>query len=309
MNYIYLICGNTNYLINEELQKIIKNDNVIKINYEESSISQIIEEANYFSLDSNLKYIIVKNCSIFDSKDDDDIDLLYKYLDNPNANSVIIFISSNIDSRKKIVKRIKESFKFIEISKIDYKNIYDYINNYLKKYKYSIDYKASGYLVTNYGINLDLIINELDKLMLYLPKPSSITVSDCEKVVSRLLDNNTFHFVDACLNRNIEKAFKVYKDLKVYKIDESMLFILLYKEYKKTYLVKKYVRMHYDSKEIVKLLGIQPWQLEKTYNVSENYSEKDLQSIIKNLGVIDERFKKGIIDRETAMYNLILNLI
>lgn len=309
MKSIYLINGNIYHLIDEEIEKIVAEDgNVIKINYNETRMSDILSEANYFSLDNSKKYIVIKNCNLFNSKKDDDEELLLKYIDNPNENSVLIFVVDGVDLRKKIVKSIKDNSSFITLPKIDYKNIYNYINEYLKKYKYSIEFKASGYLVNVWGLNLDAIYNELDKMMLFYNNPCSIKYNDIISIVSKPLDNNNFHFLDACINKDFKKALAIYKDLRICKVEESMLVILLYKEYKKVLCLKKYTQLHYDANKIASILGMQNWQIEKLYNSSLNYSEKELLNYIKILGVIDKNIKTGQLDKSLAIYNFLLEI-
>lgn len=309
MNNVYLINGSIYHLVSFELDKIIKEDyNIVNINYN-SNMREVLNEANYFSLDSSIKVIIVKNCDVFNSKNDDDSELLNKYLEDPNKSSILIFICDGVDSRKKIVKTIKEKYCYIELPKIDYKNIYTFITDYLNKYKYSIEFKASGYLVNVLGLNLDMIYNELDKLMLFYNKPCNIRLEDVENIVAKPLDNNSFHFIEACIQKNKSKALDIYRDLKIYKVEENMLIIMLYKEYKKMYFIKKYTKMHYDIKKISNELGLQPWQIERLYNSSLNYSEKELLNLIKKLGQIDLGLKSGLLDKNVVIYNFLYEIM
>ena len=309
MDNIVLINGITWRLIEQEIKKIINSDNIVYINYPDCDIHDILNEANYYSLMGDTKYIIVKHCSLFEGKDEKNETDLLSYMNNYNENSKIIFICNSVDSRKKIVKQIKENFKYIEIPKIDYKNVYEYINNYVSSEKYSIEYKASGLLVNEFGLDLDLIFNELDKMMLYYGKPSLIKYTDCDRIISHPLDSNCYHFIDACILKDYSRSLKLYKELKTYKIDESLLIIMLYKEYKKLYLVKKYSQLHYDLNKIAKEIGSQPWQVEKAYNNSHNYSKQELLELIKYLGVLDYSLKTGNSDKEFTIYNFLLKLM
>ena len=305
MDYVYLIKGDCNYLLDKELKKIIVSNNVIRINYGDCSIKDIINEASYFSMENTVKYLVVKNCEPFLSKTDE-CDLLIKYLNNPNIKTKIIFIMNNIDSRKKIVKIIKEKYKYIEIPKVDYKSIYKYIADFTKDNNFSIDYDSQKYLVGLYGLNLDLICNEINKIFLYYNKSRDINIHDCEMIISKPIDNNVFHFLDACINKDYSKVLMLYNDLKKCKIDESVIIILLYKEYKKIYLVKKLAQQHCAFNNIVKKLQLQDWQVEKLYNQSQNFSERDLIAIIKSLGKLDYQLKTGKIGKDLLIYNYII---
>ena len=58
---IYLISNESYRLIKKEIKKIVKNNNFEIFNMNKSSIKEILEEASYFSLDNNQKYLVVEN--------------------------------------------------------------------------------------------------------------------------------------------------------------------------------------------------------------------------------------------------------
>ena len=66
---VYLIYSDSYKRINDKVNEIVNNSlNVIKYNLNNSSLKDIIEEANYFSLTGEEKYIIVKSYDYFSSK-------------------------------------------------------------------------------------------------------------------------------------------------------------------------------------------------------------------------------------------------
>ena len=229
---IYLI-GNESYrLIAEEIKKIVKENTYKIFNLNKSSIEEIIEEANYFSLDGNSKYLVVSNADIFssDKSDDNTTNLVLKYLENPNSNTILIFTTQKpIDTRKKIVKEIKTKYKVINNSKMDRKSLNEFLNNYVKQKEFNIDYQTINYIINNSYGNLDIMLNELDKVMLYYNVPCHIKYADVERIVGVELDSNNFHFVSAVVDKKLEDALKILNSLKIYKIDNTILVSLLSK--------------------------------------------------------------------------------
>ena len=307
MDNIVLINGTCFHLIDKEIQKLVGlNENIIRIRYN-NNIDEILNEASYFSLDNTIKIIIVEAKDLF-GKSSDDLDKIVSYLSNYNEFSKLIFIASSADARLKAVKQIKEKFKYIDFPKVDYRNVYTYINNYCSEYGYKLDFKIGGYLVNLYGLNLDLIFNELDKLMLYYNKPCTIKYDDAVEIICNVFDDNVFHFTDACINKNMDKALKLYNDLKVYKVEPFFLVIALAKEYRNIFCVKKLVQSHMDIKDIMKELSLQDWQVNKLYEVSYNYSDQELLKNIKILADYDRKLKTGLINKDVAIDCLLLDL-
>ena len=307
---IYLISNESYRLIAEEIKKIVKENTYKIFNLNKSSIEEIIEEANYFSLDGNSKYLLVSNADIFssDKSDDNTTNLVLKYLENPNSNTILIFTTQKpIDTRKKIVKEIKTKYKVINNSKMDRKSLNEFLNNYVKQKEFNIDYQTINYIINNSYGNLDIMLNELDKVMLYYNVPCHIKYADVERIVGVELDSNNFHFVSAVVDKKLEDALKILNSLKIYKVDSTILVSLLAREYRLMFYVKKMYQSRMSLIEICNNLNLADWQVNKLYNNCLHYSENELATNIVNLCNIDLNIKKGIWDKDIALYGFLLD--
>ena len=112
---IVLINGESILLCNEKINSIVKdNKNVVSFDLNGCSMEDILLEAGYFSMFEEEKFIIVRNANFFGSGkiNEKEIDILLKYLDNPNSLTSMIFIcNEKIDARKKITKKFKKNTK------------------------------------------------------------------------------------------------------------------------------------------------------------------------------------------------------
>ena len=117
---LYLFYGTEEYLIKKEINKIITDSKIDKINInnydlENTFLNEIIDDALTFSLFDERKIIIVDNSYIFTGTTnkklpEQNLKILEDYLDNYNPNTIIIFTvnKEKIDSRKKITAKIKK---------------------------------------------------------------------------------------------------------------------------------------------------------------------------------------------------------
>lgn len=105
---IYLISGESIRLIDEEVNKLIsKEKNVEYFDLNTLELEDILTEAQYVSMFSDKRVIVVKNSFIFGSSkvSDKKMEILLKYLENPNEDTVIIFTyNDKCDTRKKLLK-------------------------------------------------------------------------------------------------------------------------------------------------------------------------------------------------------------
>lgn len=307
---IYLISNESFKLIDKEIKKIVGDNNYETFNLNKSSIKEVLEEASYFSLDNNKKYLVVTNADIFgsDKIDDNITNSLINYFNNPNPNTIIIFTTLKpIDSRKKIVKELKSKYKIINTPKMDKKTINSLLTNYVKEQDFDIDWETVSYIINNSYSNLDIMFNEIDKIMLYYNFPCRIKYQDVVAIVGTELDNNNFHFVEAVVSKKLDVALKILNSLKVYKVDATVLTVLLAREYRLMYYVKKMYQNKISLSEICSNLSLADWQVNKLYNNGIHYSESELLKNLVDLCNIDMNIKKGLWDKDTALYGFLLD--
>lgn len=299
----YLIVSESFNLIQEEINKIVEDNTLINFDLNNMSINDLIYEATSITLDNQPKYILIKNSNIFSSKYED-VDKLINLLNN--TTSIIIFTSNSIDLRLKLTKYFKEKNTIINL-KVDYKNIYNLVNEYVKNNKYTIDYDTTKYLVSLYGLNLDIIIQELKKMFLYFNSFKNIIYKDALEIISTPLNNNIYKFLDAVLEKDLSKSLSLLEDLIVYKIDESMIIILLAREYRMILNILILQLKRESRSNIMKTLKLLDWQLDKLYNKSILYSINDIKNYLHELSIIDFKIKSGQIDKNIAIKTYLIN--
>lgn len=312
----YLISFTSYFLLQEKLQKILQNNPYSVYDLNMDSLEDVLEEALYFSLFDEKKYIIVRNAMIFGStrkkKDEKEekntkkADRLLQYINEPNPNTVLIFtMNGKIDNKKKIVSALKTKGTIIEEEILKPQDIKNRMVSFMKKDGYKIDLNSINYIMNNCLNNYDLIINELEKIKLYYKKGCGVSFEDVKEITSHLIEENNFKFLDAVLNKNVKEALTIYEDLKIQKVEPLMLLIMLSKELRQVLLVKQLGQK--NKKEIMEFLDIKyDFQLEKYKNISLSYKEKELIDYLLYLCELDYKIKSGKLDKKLAILLFIL---
>lgn len=304
----YLISAESYRIIDDEIKKIVKNNNYLIFNAIKCSIKEIVEEASYLGLGIEEKWLVVSDADFFGTGkiSESDNDLLCKYLENPIKSTNIIFTTLNgIDLRKKSVKLIKNKGNIINIPKMDKRALNTTLTNYLKSFDYSIDYQTINYIMDNSYNNLDIMFNELDKIMLYYSFPCKIKLADVIKITGEEKNNNNFDFVNAVVEKNLSSSLKILKNLKVYKVEPTTLVALLAREFRLMYYIKE-LKDKMDTSEMMSYLSLADWQINKLYNNSMKYTKNELLKNLLYLCKIDLNIKKGYWDKDTSLYGFIL---
>ena len=306
---IYVIYSTSYRLLEEEINKIVGKNNYITYDANEVPIDDIIDSASYVSLFDDKNYFVVKNVANFASKKGSEVssndDKLIKYLDEPNDNTILILIiNDKMNGVKKVSKIVKDKYNYIEINNPNTKEMREIINKYLKKQEIKMDYDSITYIINGLEGNYDLILNELEKILLYGKK--NLSFDDVSHIVSSSVLDDNFKFIDAIINRDIKTAFKYYDDYLLNKNSPIMILSMLANEFRNILLVKDMMRNN-NRNDIMKTLGFKySFQLDKVINNSYKYNKDSLENYLIYLCNLDYDIKMGRITDKLALELAIL---
>lgn len=312
MNNNYLIYGVDKYLIDKEIDKIIKknkidNNSIIKYSLNEDSIDNILEDANTFNLFSDTKLIIVNDANIFNSSNDILTDKIINYLNNYNNKSYLVFtlLSDKIDNRKKITKVMSDKGNIINLNKKEVD--INYIISYLKENGYQINMSDARMILNKVGNNLFSINNELDKLMLFKLEDKVIDKNSIDLLINENIDSSLFALVDSITNKDKDKMLKLYHEC-LLESDPIMIINMLANKYILLYQVKRLISDGYSDDKIAKELEVHPYPVKLARNMCYSYSVKEILDIILKLANLDKDIKLGNVNGEVGLEFLLLSI-
>lgn len=309
---IVLINGESSLLINEEIDKLIgSSKNVISFDMLNNNIMDLFVEAGYSSMFLEDKYIVVRNATFFGSGklNDKESEILLNYLANPNQYTNIIFVcNEKVDARKKITKVLKEKYTVISVPNLKPYEIESRVEKYLASYHYQIDKETLKYILTNSLNNYDLVMSEVEKIMLFYNKPSTIKKEDVQNIVAKVANTNNFLFVDALIDGNLEASLSILADLKIMKVEPTILLTLVARDIRIMLNIKNMLEQNKREYEILNALKLADWQLEKYLKKAFPYKKRELEEWLVKLADLDLKVKSGKLDRYYALELLILDI-
>ena len=290
----YLIYGNSYKLIDSEIEKIVKDYEKTVYFIGESSLSEIIEDVLYNSLFDEKKVIVVRYIEkLFKSKSEDNSELesLLNYLNNPNENVIIIFVSyEKINSRSKLNKEILSKLKVIDTP--IYEKSYELVkalDPIIRKDGYVMSQNALNLFVTKCNDNYDISLMEFDKLK-KIKMPGLITEDDVNNLICNYNMDNIFGFKDAVLNKELKKAIELLDDLEASKVNALPLTVMLEKEYEILYDIKYLSMQKLTNEDIsIKLNNMHPFRVKTLRGISTKYSLDEIEKNIEYLCDLDYR--------------------
>lgn len=273
---------------------------------EETPLENALEDLDTYSLLSDKKVIIVKNIEVL--KYDDfkkDFDHLFKYIDNPKEDNLLIILSRKLNNTLKVTKELKNKCKYISIDI----NTKSYIKNELNGYKIS---KEAIDLLDDYCLgDITKITNECHKLRDYKYDSKTIDVNDIKNLVQRKLKDSQdliFSFTRSIAEKDKKSALEKYKELLNYNFEPLSIIGLLGSQIRIIYQVKLLEKQNMFIKDIALTLSEKEFRIKKTKELVDLYTEKELLDLMIKLGDIDLKIKTTDTNPNNEIELFILNL-
>jgi DNA polymerase-3 subunit delta len=260
-----------------------------KVNQEE--ILDLAETLPFFSE----KRVIVLDDTELGKKCDD---TFLKRIETLPDTTVIIFIEKTVDKRSKIYKFINKQGYAADMSVQDEKQLMLWIGSIMKKEGKVIKNTNVAYLLHKVGTDMNLIRNEIDKVVLYTAGRKEITRKDIDAICSEEITGKIFDMLEAIALKQQKKALELYDQLLELKEPPLKILALLVRQCNQLLLVKSMSLKGMANREIAKNGGIHPFVVGKLKNQTQSFTIPQLQYMIRACGEMDEGIKTGkFIDR------------
>lgn len=196
-------------------------------------------------------------------KVDHDIDGLLTYLEHPEPTSIVVFFSTSgkLDSRKKVVKTMKKAAEVTNLESVGESQVRALVQQSLKNDQFEIAPDALNLLLERTGTDLSLIMNELPKLKLASEDTKQIKKVVVAELVSKSLDQNVFDLVNDVMNKRIEAALNLYRQLILTKEEPLRINAVLVSQFRLLIQAKILTNNGYTQGSIASALKVHPYRV------------------------------------------------
>lgn len=306
---IYLLKSSSYRILNNEIAKITKDiDNITTFSLNDVSIKDCLDDASYYGLFAEKRCLIIKDTKYFGGKFayEEESNLLYNFLSSKLEDLIMIFICDDIKKTKDLTKKvIALGAKVIDVSDVSEESMRELINNYCQDQEIKLDPKSYDLILKNSVNNLDIMIQEIDKLSLV---DKHITVDIVNTYGSKEVDDETFNFSNAVVAKQFAKSFELLDILLKNGVEPSALIGLLSSSFSNMYMVRDAVSHQLSDEEIAKALGYSGTG--RVYVMKKNskiYTLDQLKEILLDLCALDIKIKTGY-DPVYGIKEFLLNL-
>ena len=316
LHSIYLFYGEETYLLENAVKKIKKifGDLILGINYiqiNETNVNGLISDIETPAFGYDKKLIIVKNSNILkkekksNTKSNTDLqkkisEYIKENIKTIDQTTVLIFIEEELIKcdLTNTIQELGEVCNFERLKPIELKKRLKTICN---MYQVNIDENTLQYFIETCGTNMQVLINEIRKLIEYEGKNGTIKKEDIDKLSIKELESRIFDLTDNLGKRDITKVLEMLKELLYNKEPIQKIFITLYGHFKKLYITKIAINEKLNIAESLNLKPNQTFLVNKYTMQSKYFKEAELRKLLQEFIDLDYKSKSGAIDLNVGL--------
>lgn len=297
----YFIDAISDYIENNVLNETEREFDQTVIYGRDTDLGTILGTAKRFPMMSSYQVVIVKeaqNIREFGAKektDKDDKPPFQAYIENPQKSTILVicYKYKSLDKRTSLAKSIAKHAVLFESKKLYENQVPDWIIGYLKNKGHAISPKAAVLLTEYLGNDLSKIANELDKLMINIPKGAEVTEQHIQDNIGISKDYNIFELQTALGKRDVLKANRIIKYFASNPKDNPLVVTLssLYNYFSK--LLIYHFTPDKSKSGIASALGVHPFFVGDYEKAAKNFPPQKLRAIVAYLRDYDLK-SKGI---------------
>ncbi|MFC4652156.1 DNA polymerase III subunit delta [Lactococcus nasutitermitis] len=245
----------------------------------------------------NLVNLTTAKKSVFDDKQMQRLD---DFLDNPvETTNLVVILHGKIDSRLKIVKKLKQKATLLEAKVLKSQELIQYFsrNSTLVRPVLARIAEKSNDSFSVMRQNIDLVKT--------FAGAREVTLDDVEAVVPKSLQDNIFALTDLIFQGNIAAARDLVHDLTLQGEDLIKILAILSNSFRLYYQVKIMQGKNWQEAQQVSALKIHPYPVKLANTQVRKVSKNYLQNALTELINLDFQIKSGLADKQ-YLFDIVL---
>ncbi len=296
---LYLIHGEESYLVNKALgllkAKVVGEQGadltLIPFNGEESTAREIMNAADSMPLLGGQKLVLVKNAQALKAREQE---LLLEYFSRPASFNVLVFVvEGKIDQRKKFFSALKKQGQVVDCPHPKYRDCLDWLKQQAKDCGCGLAHEAAEHLLEVSGRDLQLLDNELNKVITFVGEKRRIGLPDVEAVLGRRPSYSMFQLTDAIRQKKLKTALRILTQLLSEGHHPLLILAMLASQLRKIAQAKELLSKGISANQIGQQIRILPFLREDFVQQAGSFSLEQIRRALSSLLATDLKLKSS----------------
>ena len=258
---------------------------------------QLIDAISTLPFLSQRRLVVLRNLSLNKTLTDN----LAHITDNTADTTDLVIIENHIDGRSKYLSNLKNLADVREFEHLEGDALIKWIVEQTMLLGGQITFETAQALVDRVGTNHQLLANELQKLILYNPKISTLSI---QLLTTYNPQSSIFTMLDAAFAGNMSEALKLYTEQRAQGMEPQAILGMITWQLSALAIVKTAGSI--SVQEIAENSKLSPFVVRKNLVTARRITEKKLVNLFERAIKIDKQMKTTTINPDDAVQSLIL---
>ena len=271
----------------------------------EDTTAAIIDAGRTLPFMSKNRLVIVRRTENFSAKA---LEALFPYLENPVESTCMIFVSSNVDFRKKFYKKIKELGKVVNFARLSDSRIVAWIKDTARDLGFDIDVEACTNLQQIVGNRLIDLYSELEKLYVRYGN-RTISIKEVAELAIYSRTFSIFELMDRVSSKQCAESISALTKFleEEGKVGTLKVLGMLNRQFKLLWQTKSVIENGGNTADVAQKLRLAPFQVKVLTPQSKSWTIDELERAFHLMYKADRLLKSGV-HGQLVLENLVFSL-
>ena len=228
-----------------------------------------------------------------EGKDSGEEAAFLNYLKEPNPTTVLVMLTAGeVDRRRKLFRTLVSNGTAVECRELNDRERRPWLSRQARVMGLTLESAALDYLITFGGKSLYGLINELEKLRLFLGEGQTrVSLAVVQELCSRSVEDRIFDIMQAFTEKNAPLALSRIRELIEAGTQPQRIFFLLVRHYRIMLRARSLLDQAYSDQELASRLQVDYRLVYKYMREARGFSEAELTQGLKQMLEIDVSIK------------------
>ena len=318
LHFLYLFYGNEKYLMDTAIKKIKKafGELILGINFviiDETNLKDLVYNLEVPAFGYEKKLILVKSSGLF-KKDGRKKEMtpfqkevrtyLQENISMLKDSNVIVFLEEEID-KNDVYEVISQNGVICQMDELKPPALIAKLKQVCQLYQVTAEEATLQYLLETSGTNLQILMNEIRKLIEYAGSGGKITKTAIDELATKQMESVIFDLTDHLGSKKVAAAMQVLDQLVYQKEPLQKILVSLYNHFKKLYFCAIALEQNQDIGRALNLKPNQTFLISKYKKQTSYFKKENLRQLLKEFVEIDYKSKNGLIDIDIALKSVL----
>lgn len=301
---MYLLYGEETYLVRQYRDKLkdamTNPDDTMNTSFFEGKDidpGAVIDLSETMPFFAERRCIFIENSGFFRKSTQE----ITEYMAEIPKTTYFIFTESEVDKRGKLFKQVKKYGSVVEFKRQTESVLMQWILGRLNREGKKITRSVMELFLSKTGNDMELIEQELEKLLCYTMEKAVIEAEDVETICVNQISGKIFEMVDAIAGKQQKKALDLYYDLLMLKEPPMRILFLVTRQFQILMQLKELADKGFDYKFMAGKAGVPEFAVRKYIGQARRFTGSQLRMAVRDGVQTEEDVKTGQMNDRLAV--------